>query len=45
MAYANGEVMHIGKILKYKLDAPEWRKEGDDEPYDAIESYFALLHS
>jgi len=27
-----------------ELDAPDWRKEGDEEPYDAIKGYCSFLH-
>jgi len=27
-----------------ELDLPVWRKEGDEDPYDAIESFFSYIH-
>jgi len=27
-----------------EIDAPDWRKEGDEDPYYAIESFFSFLH-
>jgi len=26
------------------LDSPDWRKEGDDDSYDAIEAFFDYLY-
>jgi len=33
-----------GKSSWEEIDAPDWRKEGDDPPYDAIESFFDYLY-
>jgi len=31
-----------GKTTWEELDLPDWRKEGDDDPNDAIKSFFNL---
>jgi len=33
-----------GKKAWTDLDTPDWRKQGDDPPYDAIESFFDYLY-
>jgi len=33
-----------GKKTWPELDNPVWRKEGDDDSYDAIESFFDYLY-
>jgi len=33
-----------GKRSWPEIDDPDWRKEGDDPPYDAIESFFDYLY-